>query len=328
MKKYLFIGILLFLEKNSVFAQDFILSQFYASPSHINPAFTGLTKQHRFSLNYRNHWPEISAGYKSYVAAYDLNLSEQNSGLGVQLHRDDAGIFLAQQGVNLGYAYNIKLTSRSNLRTGLNLGIGNQLVDKSKFSFPEDVYGIGGNDTEARISNTNIIYPDLGFGLLYHNQEFWIGAAVFHLNRPNLSITSVESPLASKYTIHFGYTFVVDGDIRTNDVATITPAINIRNQGKHTQVDLNLYYEYAPLVAGIGYRVNPSYGKYDKLVESVILIAGFQIPEYNLKIGYSYDISLSNFLGQKPYSHELSLVYEHYDETRKRALQTIPCPKF
>ncbi|NJK87805.1 MAG: type IX secretion system membrane protein PorP/SprF [Bacteroidales bacterium] len=58
MKKALF-GILIILSGFRVIAQDPQFSQFYSTYLYLAPSFAGLTENNRFSLNYRNQWPEI-----------------------------------------------------------------------------------------------------------------------------------------------------------------------------------------------------------------------------------------------------------------------------
>ena len=49
----------------TVQAQDPQFSQFYAAPLYTNPAFTGLTNQHRFVANVRDQWPGLSNDFLS-----------------------------------------------------------------------------------------------------------------------------------------------------------------------------------------------------------------------------------------------------------------------
>ncbi|MBK7667254.1 MAG: type IX secretion system membrane protein PorP/SprF [Sphingobacteriaceae bacterium] len=84
MKKGLYIITFLFALLN-VSAQDPQFTQFYAAPQYLNPAFTGLTTEHRFVANYRNQWPGIRKTYQTVMAAYDYNLSNVSSGLGALL---------------------------------------------------------------------------------------------------------------------------------------------------------------------------------------------------------------------------------------------------
>ena len=62
-------------------AQDPQFTQFYAAPVYLNPAFTGLTDNHRIAVNYRNQWPSVSKSFQTYLASYDYNLQKINSGI-------------------------------------------------------------------------------------------------------------------------------------------------------------------------------------------------------------------------------------------------------
>jgi hypothetical protein len=59
------------------------------------------------------------------------------------------------------------------------------------------------------------------------------------------------------------------------------------------------------------------------------VLVGFDITEYNLRIGYSYDLTISklgvaNSLG----GHEVSLVYEIAKKKKKTRRVLVSCPKF
>ena len=90
-------------------AQDAQFTQFYAAPMYLNPAFTGVTYEHRFVANYRNQWPGIKRAYQTYMASYDYNMSDINSGIGITVMQDragTAGLTHTQFGTN--YAYHFK----------------------------------------------------------------------------------------------------------------------------------------------------------------------------------------------------------------------------
>src|SRR3954470_19629164 len=104
----------IFMSCLSLMAQDPQFTQFYASPLYLNPAFTGLTYEHRFALNYRNQWPGINTAYTTYMASYDYNISNLNSGIGLFALQDRAGssnLVTTQYGAN--YAYRIKIDKYS-----------------------------------------------------------------------------------------------------------------------------------------------------------------------------------------------------------------------
>ena len=72
-------------------AQDFQFSQYHESPLYLNPAFTGLGKMHRVTLNSRVQWPSLPRAYVTNALAYDYNLDYLSSGFGLMLTRDVAG---------------------------------------------------------------------------------------------------------------------------------------------------------------------------------------------------------------------------------------------
>src|SRR5436190_21617291 len=95
-------------------AQDPQFTQFYASPLYLNPAFTGLTYEHRFSLNFREQWPGIKYAYRTAMASYDYNISDLNSGIGGFVLYDKAeksNLTINQFGLN--FAYRIKVNKYS-----------------------------------------------------------------------------------------------------------------------------------------------------------------------------------------------------------------------
>ena len=78
MRNKLLIFLLAMVTALETMAQDPQFTQFYASPMFLNPAFTGLTYEHRFTANYRNQWPGIKKAFSTYMATYDYNISNLN----------------------------------------------------------------------------------------------------------------------------------------------------------------------------------------------------------------------------------------------------------
>ncbi len=117
-------------------AQEVQFTQFYATPLFLNPAFTGLTYGHRFSANYRNQWPGIKTTYVTYMAAYDYNVSNLNSGIGVYFLQDVAGTSnLISTHKCFNYAYSIKINRTSEVRAGMSLALIGKRIDISNLIF-------------------------------------------------------------------------------------------------------------------------------------------------------------------------------------------------
>ncbi|HRF79492.1 MAG TPA: PorP/SprF family type IX secretion system membrane protein, partial [Flavobacteriales bacterium] len=99
------------------YAQDAQLTQFYATPTYVNPAFAGTGLQTRFGLVARDQWPAIPGAFVTANFAVDHNLSDLSSGIGLMVHHDRAGSgALRYTSVTGQYAYEIQLKRKVFLR--------------------------------------------------------------------------------------------------------------------------------------------------------------------------------------------------------------------
>lgn len=311
-------------------AQDPQFTQFYAAPVYLNPAFTGLTYEHRFVANYRNQWPGISKTYQTYMAGYDYNLSEINSGLGFNVMQDragSAGLTHTQFGVN--YAYHFKVTKFSEIRMGANLSYNMKRLDFSKLKFNDQISSGSSSSIDAnRYEQLN--YMDFAAGALLNSTEYWLGLSAKHLTQPNSSLTGEQVPLPVTISLHGGYRFILEQ--KSKDLKRyISPAFNYRHQLKNDQLDIGVYYYHLPLNVGLWYRGLPlkKYAATYASRESVAILIGFDLSEYNLRVGYSYDLTVSKLgINNTMGAHEISLIYEIAKKKKKNKRILVSCPKF
>ncbi len=312
-------------------AQDPQFTQFYASPMYLNPAFTGVTYEHRFVANYRNQWPGISKTYQTYMASYDYNLSELNSGIGITVMQDRAGSAgLTHSQIGVSYAYHFKISKFSEIRMGANLSYNMKRLDFNKLRFNDQI--ATGSSTSIESSKyEQLNFMDFAAGALLNSTEYWLGLSAKHLTQPNSSLTGDNVPLPLSLSLHGGYRFIIEKQGRHDLKRYISPAFNYRHEQKYDQLDIGIYYYHLPLYAGIWYRGLP-FKKYKAAYsskESIALLIGVEITDYNLRIGYSYDLTISklgvaNSLG----AHEISLVYEIAKKKKRNRKVLVSCPKF
>ncbi len=311
-------------------AQDPQFTQFYAAPMYLNPAFTGVTYEHRFVANYRNQWPGISKTYQTYMASYDYNMSDINSGLGITVMQDKAGtagLTHSQFGVN--YAYHFKVTKFSEIRLGANLNYNMKRIDFTKLKFNDQISTGSGISSEAS-NYEQLNFMDFAAGALLNSTEYWLGLSAKHLTQPNSSLTGDRVPLPISLSLHGGYRFIIEQ--KSKELKRyFSPAFNYRHQQKYDQLDLGVYYYHLPLNVGLWYRGLP-FKKYEPTYssrESIALLIGFDITQYNLRIGYSYDITVSKLgISNSWGAHELSIVYEIAKKKKRSRRVLVSCPKF
>ena len=331
------ISILLFLLVLYADAQDTRFSQFYAAPLHSNPGFTGTTIEHRFVLNYRNQWPSIPGGFKAFHASYEYNASELNSGFGIIMSREDAGTFgLTTNFFAFSYAYRFRLNRTTYLQPGLKIGLASRGIDFSKLVFNDQLEN--GNSTTADVdafSEDQITYPDVSGGVLLYARNYWVGASLNHINKPNQTFLGDDglSELPMKFTFQAGYKIRLSGPVVKRIAAKdITTAIHYDAQGKFDQFDIGLYYNHKPMVFGFWYRGIPGLKGESGVPnnDAVILLLGYSLQNYNLRMGYSYDVTISRLATNTAGAHEFSIIYEVASQKEKRKSRRfiVPCAKF
>ena len=306
----------------SLQAQDPVFSQFYSTPLMLNPAFAGTTYAPRIAASYRNEWPtvaDVGVAYSTYAVSYDQFIPLINSGLGLIVSSDNAGDgLLKTTSVGASYAYRIDVNDDFHLKIGLEAGFRQYNVDWDKLVFFDQLDRIEGN-----INPTNEIRPDMetqtifdaSTGLLAYSSVFYGGISIHHLTTPDEGFLNVNSGLTEglplRLSLHGGAQFIVKEGNKRRPPSFISPNVLFLKQGDQGQVNLGAYYSMGLVFAGGWYR--HAFGNPDAA------IAMFGLQYEILKLGYSYDFTLSS-LAPTGGSHEISLVInlENSDRLKRK----------
>lgn len=332
MNKALYILLFIIITINISFGQDAQMSQYYAAPLYLAPSFAGGTDGSRVSLNYRNQWGLIPGGFNTYMLSYDHYFSEVNSGLGVLLFRDQAGEgSLRTTNIGLQYSYNLRVSKRFAFRPGVYLKYSQKGIN-----FSDLVFG----DQMVYKSNTSIEMPPLkkvGFldltvsGLAFTNRK-WIGFSLDHVFEPNESLQESESKLPRRISIFGGSKYTINNRAGKYNEESLSPTFMYKKQGEYDQLDIGLYWSKRPFVVGFWYRGIPILKKNPlgyMNQDAIVVLAGFKLED--LRIGYSYDLTISGLTSKSGGSHEISIIYEFLqDKNRKKKRKKVAaaCPKF
>lgn len=317
-------------------AQEPQFSQFYAASLYLNPAFTGNTTQGRIFANYRNQWAAIPGAFVSYSAAFDYNMTDVNSGVGFMVVRDKAGSGgLQYTSVNGLYSYEVQLSRKYAARAGIRAGYVWRGIDYSRLVFGDQLARGGSSSVNTtEFLNDKSRYLDFGAGGLVYSERSWLGVAFDRLNQPNQSlIPNMEAKLPMKYSVHLGKNIPLKKDVRGRAATTLTVTALYKAQEKWDQLDVGAYYSQKPMIFGIWYRgipflkaYQPGYANND----AVILMAGYE--HNSLRVGYSYDITISRLATNTAGSHEVTITWEYATEQRRKQRRKknflVPCAKF
>jgi len=310
------------------FAQDVIYSQFYANPLYLNPALAGAKLDQRITINYRNQWPSINQGYVTYSAAWDQQFDKISGALGIMVNADVAGggVYNKFSGSGI-YSYRVQATRHIVLNAAVEATYLQYKLDWNKLVFGDQIDIHTGNVEASREyvpSRLNVGNVDFSAGILGgYKESLYFGVAVNHLTRPDIAFYEGNANrLPMRWTVHSGilidFRQGMDGEDLRN--FSISPNFIYVQQGQFHQLNIGLYMNRFPFVAGLWMRHN--FGNPD----AIIALFGFQSKVY--KVGYSYDYTVSKLTNKSGGAHEISIAWLFQKSKRATRYHAIKCPTF
>jgi type IX secretion system PorP/SprF family membrane protein len=306
---------LCFLQNSVLYAQDPVFSQYNLSPLQLNPGLAGLSDDPRFTANYRNQYPGFNNAYRTYALSYDQFFPSFKGGVGFWMLSDDAGDGILKTIKAAGIiSYRTEITRTIFAKMGIEAGIVQSTLNWNQLIFGDQIDDYVGTispggmpfPTEETAPEKNkVIYPDLGIGLIVNSENIYTGLSVKHLSRPDPNFFSTNAALTPRipmrWTLHGGGSWTIFNRLfHQNLKILISPSIIFVKQGPFNQINGGATIDADIFSFGLHYRV--SSGKSEALIASV----GFRTNK--LKIGYSFDYTVSGF----PLSggtHEIGIVY-------------------
>ena len=334
-KKILVIGAYALCWISSAFSQDIHFSQFYETPLLRNPSFTGLyTGDVRVQGVYRNQWNNVTDAYKtaSVNAEYKTPVGRGYDFIttGLEVFYDRAGtIGWTSTYVLPALNYHKSLSDEKNryLSLGFMGGFVQRRFDRSKMTTNSTYDGLGDGEPFDKAQYT---YIDGSVGMSYNSSfndnpknNFYIGAAYHHFNRPNNSFyrnSNIElNPklvfsAGAKFSVtdYSNLTIMADHSIQGSFKETVGGALYGLQLGDDPdQPDYTVY-------GGIFFRWN------DALIPTIKL----DYSKYSVTL--SYDANISK-LKPSSYGHggfEMSISYIGFLNKDKSAQNSYLSPRF
>ncbi|HWR93947.1 MAG TPA: type IX secretion system membrane protein PorP/SprF [Flavobacterium sp.] len=290
--KYLvFIGI--FLVSSLVKAQQTPqYTNYMYNMSVMNPAYaTDTPDVVNFGGFYRTQWVGAVGAPKTASLFAHVPLNEKIQ-MGLTFQNDDIGDVVSENNINLNFAYILPVSEKNYLSFGLSGGFNTYDVNFSGFQYTDP------NFDPAFANNINETFPSMGLGLFYYSDNYYLG-----LSTPNLLSKQtfeqqngiyVEGIDAIHYYFTGGYVF----DLKPN--LKFKPAFMAKaTEGAPISFDLTANVLINNLIEiGAAYRFD----------DSVSGLINFNVTP-TLRIGYSYDYTLSNLGNYNSGSHEIFLLF-------------------
>ncbi len=319
----------------ALYAQDVHFSQFYANPLYLNPAFSGTRVCPRIIANFREQWPSVTGDFMSYSASFDQHFEAIHGGLGVLFLGDQEAIGTVRTNAfSLIYAYHANLTEKLSMRLALQGTFQQKTLDWDKLTFGDMIDPKFGfvYETQEHLNYLSKGLLDFSFGALFYAERFYGGFTANHFTQPKegflVSGDQNACRLPMKLTVHGGAVFNIKRESKMHNSygdMSISPNLVFQYQSRlsggaaYTTLNLGTYYNVYPLSVGAWYRMgfnNP---------DALILLFGIEY--LNVKMGYSYDITISEF-SETGGAHEVSLQVQLPCPEKGPRTRPIKCPVF
>ena len=274
--------------------QDPQYTQYMYNMSVVNPAYT---KGERGLLNlgtlYRSQW-QNTVGAPNTLTFFGHSALSDKVEMGVSVVSDRIGDgALKENNLAVDFAYILKLDDKSNISLGLKGGLTNFESNFNGFRLPEV------QDDPAFAENLNNSFPIVGVGAFYNRGNFYAGVSA-----PNLltskHIENVDG--ISKFGSEAVHVFLTSGYVyELSSNLKLKPSTMIK------------MVKGAPLVfdASLNVLINKRFevGASYRLDDSVSAMFNMAVLP-SVRVGYSYDYTLSNLSTFSAGSHEIFVLFD------------------
>ena len=287
--------------------QDPQYTQYMYNTMSVNPAYVGSKGHGTFTALGRTQWVGFEGAPDTQTLSYDTPLGFKGVGLGLNLVNDKIGpsheLYL-----DGNVSYTIETSEDGSLAFGLKLGGRLLNIDWRIGKTRED-----GDDLFSVANNiTNKFLPTVGAGIYYHKPKWYVGLSVPNfLNQEHYDDDLADTQQAAVERMHFfliaGYVFDISEDIKFKPAALFKGV-----SGAPVSLDVSANFMFVDKFrAGLAWRWG----------DSIAALLGFQVSE-GLYMGYSYDLTTSNYNVANSGTHEVLLRYEIFRQQR------IKSPRF
>ena len=278
-------------------------TQYMYNMNIINPAYVGMRSDISLSLLSRKQWVNIEGAPETETISLQGRTFD-SVGMGFSVVQDKLGL-IEDTSMAMDLSYTMVTSRYSRLAFGI----------KGGFSNFNNQLSIGLTPDNEKYPDLTDIYPKAGVGMFFYTKKYYIGVSVpqlfkspeFRLDSNNFS--SILNEYQSYFITH-GYVFDINENVK------FKPSTLIKyNTDLPISIDLNMNILFKNQVEfGISYRYN----------DSVSAMAAL-IVNKSIRLGYSYDYTLTNLGGFNAGSHEIMLLFDFNFKKRSRWLNDISC---
>lgn len=290
--KHMFTIFMLLFVTMSYAQQNPLFSHYMFNGLYINPAYAGSKDFVSTTLIARKQWSGFEGSPSTQIASLHAPLNNKKIGLGAVISHDKIGI-TNQTDFYASYAYHLPLNT-GKLSMGLSGGFSHY---KSNFS---ELTVWDNDDPIYQTNSLSNFLPNFGAGVYYYTTKFYAGLSVPQILSydPEQSF-HIEVENVHKQSRHYYFTSGVI--LATKGELKFRPSFMLKyTENAPLQYDINLNVLISDIIwIGGSYRSS----------DAVVLLLEYQVNK-KLRVGYSYDMTLSEIRSYSSGSHEIIIGYD------------------
>ena len=204
--------------------QDPQFTQYFDNFLHVNPAYAGSSGMLSATAIHREQWVGFDGAPRSTTLSLHTPLNYRSVGLGLTAVNDMIGP-IHQTAVYADFSYTLKLGKTARLALGLKGGVNMLNFNTSKWNDVQE-------DDPAFVNVQNQISPNVGFGVYYHDEHFFLG-----LSSPRL----MESTAGDTYSQQRHYFGIIGGIFPVSAKWKLRPSVQVKaTMGAPISMDISL----------------------------------------------------------------------------------------
>lgn len=264
------------------------LSQYNSHAYLYDPAVAGSRPWFELRSAHRNQWVGIQDAPRTFMLSATTPLGA-NMGVGGYIFTDHVGPS-RRTGMQLSYAYHLRINEEIKLGMGLSFGMLQFLIDGSKIEFHDPDEPL--MDAQLRGS----LMPDATFGLYLYHEKWWAGASAPQLLRNRVVFFDDRdqslSTLAAHYYALAGYRIPIGNELQ------LEPSFLLKYVSPvPPKLDLTATVRYRDMVwLGATYRTE----------DALSFMVGYWLKK-TFQFGYSYDLTTTHLRNYNTGTHEVML---------------------
>ncbi len=275
--RIIMIPCLLFFVTDLVAQQDAQYTQYMYNTVSVNPGYAGSRGQLSVAALYRAQWVGLEGAPKTQTFNFHTPVGYRGVGMGLSIVNDQIGP-TSETYFDMDFSYTIQLAAEKRLSFGLKGSV--HLLDIRFSELNQDYTNPGGPDPTLQQDIQNKLSPNIGAGIYYHTNNYYLGLSVPRFLETSHFDESSLSTAAEQLNFYFITGYVFD----MNPLWKFKPTLLAKVvQGAPLQIDGSVNFMYnEKFILGAAYR-------WDAAVSGM---AGFQLsPEFMIGIAYDREIT-------------------------------------